>query len=166
MTIKPTCRRPMASCMGQKKREKGSLVGTCRIACMVWQGMIPYGKETGTFTWKIPVRKVTEEATRTLCWVMFRPSKPGKLADGPPSGTRRVTTAPIIRLRTGKEPTWRWVWKGGKIVKPYHIQSNLLVLTSINSKQASFIYMFMETVYTRKICRNCDSWIYIKRNVK
>lgn len=51
------------------------------------------------------MRKVTEEATMTLCSSRVRFPKP-MISDGRPStGTRLFTTAPTIRLRTGKEPT-------------------------------------------------------------
>lgn len=52
-----------------------------------------------------PTRKVTEEATNTLCSSLLRSSKPVMLAATPSSGTSLVTTEPIIRHRTGNGPT-------------------------------------------------------------
>lgn len=51
-----------------------------------------------------PTRKVTDEATRTRCCSLSRPSNPVMLAGGPSSGTSLVTTEPIIRHRTGNGP--------------------------------------------------------------
>ncbi len=143
-TIKPTCRTPMASCTGQKHEEKRSLVstlGTCRITGMGWY------RDTIKSTWKIPIRKVTEEATRTLCSSWDRPSKLVRLAAGPSSGTRRVTTAPTIRLRTGKEPAWRWVWRCGKTPLRHITLSLISLCQNYNffnfSKQATLSDMFM-----------------------
>ena len=59
------------------------------------------------FTCMIPARKVTEEATNTLCSSLVRPSKPVMLAAGPSSGTSLVTTEPIIRHKTGNGPSER-----------------------------------------------------------
>lgn len=56
------------------------------------------------FTCMIPVRKVTDEATRTRCSSLVRPSKPVMLTGGPSSGTNLVTTEPIIRHKTGNGP--------------------------------------------------------------
>ena len=59
----------------------------------------------GDSTCIIPMRKVTEAATTTLCSSLVRPSKPVMLAGGPSSGTSRVTTEPIIKHRTGNAPS-------------------------------------------------------------
>lgn len=59
------------------------------------------------FTCMIPARKVTEEATSTLCSSLVRPSNPVMLAGGPSSGTSLVTTEPIIRHKTGNGPAKR-----------------------------------------------------------
>lgn len=56
------------------------------------------------FTCMIPVRKVTDEAMRTRCSSLVRPSKPVMLTGGPSSGTNLVTTEPIIRHKTGNGP--------------------------------------------------------------
>lgn len=88
-TMKPTCRRPMASC---RKEWKACSQG--------WHSPYTDWLLTGTKnTWKMPTRKVIDEATRTLCSLISVMLRPGIL-----SGTRRVTTAPIIRLRTGNDP--------------------------------------------------------------
>lgn len=55
----------------------------------------------------IPARKVTEDATNTLCSSLVRPSKPVMLWGRPSSGTNLVTTEPIIRHKTGNGPSKR-----------------------------------------------------------
>lgn len=112
-TMKPTWRRPMASCRKEwKVFSKGS--------------HSPYTDLTGTkkTTWKMPTRKVIEEATMTLCWFISVMSV--KFS----SGTRRVTTAPIIRLRTGNDPAYRVgakVW-AKNILKTYRSILSLRVI--------------------------------------
>lgn len=73
----------------------------------------------------MPTRKVIEEATMTLCWFMSV-----MLTVGPSSGTKRVTTAPIIRLRTGNDPAYRVgakVWEKN-ITKTYCLILSLCVM--------------------------------------
>lgn len=104
------------------------------------------------------MRKVIEEATRTLCWSWVSPSKPVMLAGGPFSGTRRVTTAPTIRLRTGKDPAWGWVWRSGKTTLWSHITSNLISFGQ-NDNIHNFSKLFKWYIYDRKpILLLGDSW--------
>lgn len=56
------------------------------------------------FTCMIPVRKVTEYATITLCSSLDRPSNAVMFRGAPSSGTSLVTTEPIIRHNTGNGP--------------------------------------------------------------
>lgn len=105
-TINPNCRIPMAS----YKEERRSI---CKFQYGLFVALRSVRQRIYA-TWKIPTRKVIEEATRTLFWSDVKPSNPGMLvtlAWLSSSGTRRFTTAPTMRLRTGNEPLERWVWK-------------------------------------------------------
>lgn len=86
--------------------------------------------------------KVTEEATRTLCCSMLNPSNPVILAEGPSSGTSRVTTAPTIRLRIGKAPKTQSNYK----VRPQ----------SLMPKPSLLIYQ-PPVMSWKRISRKCNS---------
>ncbi len=96
MTINPTCSSPIPSWKQIERRYILVWLKTI-IVFKLMRGWLMY-------TWNRPTRKVREADTKTLCSSFVRPSKAVMLAGGPSSGTRRVTTAPTMRLSTGKDP--------------------------------------------------------------
>lgn len=143
-TMKPTCRRPMASCRKEGSHSEGS--------------HSPYSEWhlTGTNnTWKIPTRKVIDEATITLCSFMSVMLRPGIS-----SGTRRVTTAPIMRLSTGNDPVYKigakvWV---KNITKTYH---SILSLCDNLITFRAFLHRVGDLLWHKQILLP-DGSVYIK----